>query len=303
MRMTNSMMVNTMLWNTNRNLNSMSELNNQLSTGKKIHRPSDDPVGTTFVMKYKTDIRETKQYQDNVRDALGWMEATESALHNMKDIMQRIRELTVQAANGTNSPSDRANIQVEIDEYVKELRVLGNSTSAGRYLFSGLNTDQKLFEGDDAMTNINVNASGSNNVKSFEVSVGEVIPVGTHPNDVFSIDPITRESFLIRDIMDLSAAIGSDDDAGIQVGLGKMDEHIEKVLFAMGEIGGKVNRLEFIHLRLKENEYTFTGLLDDVANVDMAEAIMHFQNLENVYRASLSVGAKVIQPSLVDFIR
>jgi flagellar hook-associated protein 3 FlgL len=82
-----------------------------------------------------------------------------------------------------------------------------------------------------------------------------------------------------------------------------MDKNLETVLSAMGEIGGKTNRVEFIKSRVQENEITFTGLLSKVQDVDMAEAIMYFKNLENIYRASLSVGSKVIQPSLVDFIR
>lgn len=534
MRITNNMLIKNMLWNANNNLVSMSSYQNQMATGKKITRPSDDPVGITKVMKYKTDIRETVQYGKNIDDALGWLEVSESSITNIKDILQRIRELTVQAANGTNTPQDTDKIRVEVEQLTKEIMVSGNATSAGRYLFSGLETNKKLFN-DDGTFNIDMTSERSDlkHVMAYEVSVGEVMSVGVHPKDLFGIvsnnnffdglitrgsgetskatqatlkasvdlshnftavgnsleftigastfdvdetllentavNPLTKDRFMdvlkstvsggvklsdvanvyfdssdklviqakaygagvtmidsstsagfeadpvvqginggsttlsgsgsvtdamvsaaaaageshtlvlqfdgirknvaidftglatvadleaaiqtqvdnafppagtitvdtslgtidlsiggindgashrlsidyivssqsemISDLQVLATALSSKDDAVIQATLGKLDTHLDRVLTVMGEIGGKNNRVEFIKSRVEDNEITFTSLLSKVQDVDMAEAIMYFKNLENIYRASLSVGSKVIQPSLVDFIR
>ncbi len=114
---------------------------------------------------------------------------------------------------------------------------------------------------------------------------------------------VATQSQMIRDLQALAEALNTKDDAVIQDSLGLLDVHLDKVITVMGEIGGKTNRVEFIESRVAENILTFTGLLSGVQDVDMAEAIMFFKNLENIYRASLSVGSKVIQPSLVDFIR
>ena len=188
MRITNTMLVKDMLWNANNNLISMAKKQSELSTGKKIQRPSDDPVGITQVLKYKTDIREAQQYKKNINDSLGWLEVSESSLHNMKDILQRMRELTVEAANGTNTADDRNKIKVEIEELKKEIIVSGNATSAGRYVFSGLETNQKLFNADGTY-NIDI-TSERNNLKpviGYEVAVGEVMSVGVHPVDRKSV--------------------------------------------------------------------------------------------------------------------
>ena len=114
---------------------------------------------------------------------------------------------------------------------------------------------------------------------------------------------VSNKSELVSDLQSLSGALQTKDDTVIQDILGKLDVHLDRVLTVAGEIGGKTNRIEFIKSRVEENEISFTSLLSSVQDVDMAEAIMYFKNLENVYRASLSVGSKVIQPSLVDFIR
>lgn len=188
MRITNNMLVKDMLWNANKNLQSMATKQTELSTGKKIHRPSDDPVGITQVLKFKTDIRETEQYGENIRDALGWLEVSESALTDIKDILQRIRELTVQAANGSNNADDTSKIKTEVSELTKEIVVLGNSTIAGRYIFSGLQTDTKLFN-DDGTYNIDMTSERSANQKSlgYEISVGEVMDLSVSPVDIFGV--------------------------------------------------------------------------------------------------------------------
>lgn len=402
MRVTNTMLIKDMLWNANNNMVQMSNYQTQMSSGKKIQRPSDDPVGTTMVLKYKTDIREAAQYQKNIDDSLGWLEVSESALTNLKDVLQRARELAVQAANGTNTTEDRQKIQLEIEQLKQEVIAAGNATNAGRYIFTGLETNVPLFN-EDGTYNVAMTQERFDNRRSveFEVSVGTTLDIGTHPLDIFGIveeanplsdinttgvaladfatftgihsmvvqvnddrhqieidfdDPaitdiaslntyvqgeidtkfgtgivtvgvnagppdsltympvnpadallveptVGRESELMSDVNAFIEALGNGDDAGIQEALGNMDKNLETVLSAMGEIGGKTNRVEFIKSRVQENEITFTGLLSKVQDVDMAEAIMYFKNLENIYRASLSVGSKVIQPSLVDFIR
>jgi len=113
---------------------------------------------------------------------------------------------------------------------------------------------------------------------------------------------VSKKSKMLSDIDKLIASLESGDKDAISNAIGDIDYHIDIVLTAMGDIGGKSNRTEFIDARIDENIITFTKLLSNVQDVDMAEAIMLFKNLENVYKASLSVGSKVIQPSLVDFL-
>jgi flagellin-like hook-associated protein FlgL len=113
---------------------------------------------------------------------------------------------------------------------------------------------------------------------------------------------VSNESSLINDLDELITALETDDSDVLSNMIGRMDDNLDQVLTALGDIGGKTNRIEFISSRVKDNIITFTSLLSDVQDVDMAQAIMWYKNLENVYKASLSVGAQVIQPSLVDFI-
>lgn len=175
-----------MLWNMNNNLVSMHDKQNQLSSGKKIHKPSDDPVGTTRVIKVKTDIAENLQYKENARDAKSWIEVSESSLMDTKDILQRVRELAVQAANGTNTEEETTKIAKEIDSLLEELVVNSNSTIAGRHLFSGFNTDEPLLN-KDGTYNVDITSEKMNDFKAiaYEVAVGESMEVGVNYLDVY----------------------------------------------------------------------------------------------------------------------
>lgn len=171
----------------------MSTLLDQQSTGNRINRPSDDPVGTTRVLKYKSDIRVLEQYKKNIKDSQGAIDMTETSLNSIKELLQRLRNLAVAGANQSNSEEDTKKIQVEVDELIKEVIVTGNATNAGKYLFSGLEIDQKLFN-DDGSLNLNITSARQKNkeVLTQEITVGEVMEVGAHPIDVFGLADYTN---------------------------------------------------------------------------------------------------------------
>lgn len=188
MRVTNNMMTMNLLRNVNKNLSFMSKMQDQLATGKRISVPSDDPVLASKVLARKTDLSELEQYGKNTRDALGWMEITENALENNGDMLHRIKELSLQAANGTYSVEDTKNIKVEIENLKKQFVSNANTTFAGRYVFSGFETDKKLLN-EDGTFNIDIDDYSLNNkpVVKYEVSVGESIDVMTSGLDIYGV--------------------------------------------------------------------------------------------------------------------
>lgn len=142
----------------------------QLSKGTRILKPSDDPIGSAVALDLQKQIDNATQYIANGSTAETKLEVEEAALSNVTDILQRVRELTLQAANATLNQSDRRAITVEIEQRLDELVGLGNSQLAsGEYLFSGFKTNIKPFttdgtgtvsyNGDQGILNVNVNSS------------------------------------------------------------------------------------------------------------------------------------------------
>lgn len=158
---------------TNSILDNQSKVNQtqlQLSKGTRILKPSDDPIGSAVALDLQRQIDNATQYISNGQTAETKLEVQEAALSNVTDILQRIRDLTLQAANSTLNQTDRAAITVEIEQRLDELVGLGNSQLAnGEYLFSGYKTDVKPFtkdgtgtisyNGDQGVLNVNVNTS------------------------------------------------------------------------------------------------------------------------------------------------
>lgn len=145
MRITNTMMVNTMMRNIYNNLNTMANLDNQMSTGKIINMPSDDPVGITKVLKLSSDIAAHEQYKKNVDGALSWMQATETSVMQLKDVMQRVRELTARGATGALTDEDKQAMKSEITQLKEQIVSIGNSNYSGKYIFAGYKTTEKPF--------------------------------------------------------------------------------------------------------------------------------------------------------------
>lgn len=302
MRITNNMLINNMLNNLNNNLNRMNKYQNQLATGKKISLPSDDPIVASRALKLRTDVAEIQQYKRNVDDANSWMDITETTLGQMGDVMHRVRELAVQAANETNTPEDLDKIKQEMGQLKVQMVHLANTTYAGRYIFSGFKTDKALMDDNGVFL---IDISNSEQIH-FEIGIGDDIHINVTGSDLFNngTDAAAGDtSGLLATFDAIITALDAGDNEDVGNMLGHIDDDINNILRVRSGIGARMNRLELTANRLEDDFINFTSLMSKNEDADIAEVIMNLQNEENVYRASLSAGARVIQPSLVDFLK
>ncbi|PIE76933.1 MAG: flagellar hook-associated protein 3 [Clostridiales bacterium] len=188
MRVTNNMMVNTMMHNLEKNLTRMSENQRHLSSGRRIMRASDDPIDASKVLRFQTDLSEIEQYDKNVRDALNWYQVVESSVAEVGEIMQRGRELAVKAANGVNTPDDLKKIAEEVHNLRRQLVSTGNANFTGKYIFSGYQTDKPLFN-EDGTYNIDITATEYTKPPrmSLLVGTGETMQISTSGLNVFGM--------------------------------------------------------------------------------------------------------------------
>ena len=302
MRITNNMLINNMIRYIGNNLTRMDKYQGQLATGKKIRVPSDDPVVAARALKLRTDVAELEQYQRNLKDARSWMDITESALSDIGDILTRAKELAV-GSDGAESPVDLLATSMEVRQLRMQMINLANSTYAGRYVFSGFRTDQK-FINDDGTFAIAVD---NNEMIYYEIGIGDSININVAGGDLFnngaSIAAAGTTGKLIQDMDELITALESADYAAISSKVQDFDDDINNVLRVRADVGARINRLELTTNRMMSDFTNFTKLMSENENVDMTETIMNLKNEENVYRASLAGGARIIMPSLIDFLR
>lgn len=295
-RVTQSMLNRTFLQNLSRNLASLDKLQNQLSSGRKIAKPSDDPVVAVRGMTYRSALVEIEQFKRNVDEGLTWLETTDKALDEATNLLQRARELLVRGLNGAMTAEDRAAMAKEIAQIKEQLGNVANTTVAGRYIFAGTDTKNPPY---DAQAGTWVNQNGQDIL--VEIGKGIYLPINVLGKDVFAVPDAASGIFGVLDAI----ARGLEGDATVDLNaqLGKLDDQLDNLLAVRATVGARMNRFELIRYRLEADEVNVTRLLSKEEDADMAEVITYLKTAENVYRAALAAGARIIQPSLVDFLR
>jgi flagellar hook-associated protein 3 FlgL len=151
MRITNKMMTNNMMSNINKNKLNMTALEQQYSTGKKIQKPSEDPIIAVRALKLRTNLSELEQYYGrNIPDAKSWMDVTESALTTVNGILSSINTYCVQGSSDTLTANDRSAIVENLSQMKQQIYQEGNTNYAGRYVFTGFKTDSSLIFTEDS---------------------------------------------------------------------------------------------------------------------------------------------------------
>ena len=309
MRITNSMMITRTMRNQNTNLEKMNKWNHDLSTLTNLHKPSDDPIRVSRTLRLESDISMSIQYKDNIESAKSWLEKTESAFNEINLVYQSIRELAVQGANGILKSEDTQKIAQEIKELKNHLIQIGNDTYLGRHIFTGYQTDKKLLN-DDGSYNAGANpgeidfATLKDEIIQYKVGDSQHIDVNITGDRVFG-SPVGPENKpqLFADIDDLLTALDKGNHEDASASIAKMDEQLKVLLQVRGEVGAKVNMIDVMSERMSDVNVNLKDLLSKTRDTDVAETQIQLVTAEAVYRASLAVTARIIQPTLVDFLR
>ncbi|WP_372982269.1 flagellar hook-associated protein FlgL [Marinobacter sediminum] len=168
----------------NSNLNSTQQ---QISTGKRVNNPSDDPVAAARILKLDQELSRVETYQRNVNLAENRLNQEESALESSTDIIQRVRELTVQAGNGSLSANDRRSISSELKERLGQLANVANTRDpSGEYIFSGFQGSVKAFQQDDTGS---WTYQGDEGQRVLEIDDGVTVPISDHGKGIFESIP------------------------------------------------------------------------------------------------------------------
>ena len=294
MRVTQSMLSSNMLRNLSTSYSKMSTLQDQINSGKKITRPSQDPVVATKGIGYRTDLSKVEQYQRNIGEVNNWLDSSDDALDHVGQAVIRIQELVTDAANDSKTTDDRKKIQVEITQIRKQIQDLGNTKVGDKYIFSGTNTLTPL-HGENGFTDPTEYAGLTKDV-NIEVYDGVEIKVNTNGYDLFKgIDDM---------LGDIEKSLG-DGSAGTVISgyLTEISTMQNNVLEKRADIGARQNRVEMMENRLGSQEIIATKRMSENEDIDYEKSITELITQESIHNAALSIGSKIIQATLVDFIR
>lgn len=302
MRVTNRMMVDGMMRNINNALKRLDKKYDELSTGRQFRYPSDNPVGVSQAMKLNISVEETKQYIKNADDAILWMESTDNALSEYGKVILRIKDLAVTGANSTLPDDSREALADEVHELRDHLIMLSNSEQEGRYLFAGTQNNRAPFIKQPDGT---VLYQGNSQSVQTELGIGVTMDVNVTGDQAFgAVDGLPAG---VNDVFEFLTGFEEDLRTGdldaVENSIAIIENYNNNLLRYRSEMGAKVNRMEMNKERLEGLKLNYEKILSNVQDIDLAKSVMELKMMESVQQAALSTGARIIQPTLVDYIK
>jgi flagellar hook-associated protein 3 FlgL len=291
MRVTQGMISSNLLRNLSNNYSELNKYMNQLQTGKKIDKPSDDPLVAIKGMNYRTEVSRVQQYQRNLNEVENWYDNTDSALDKATSALQRVRELAIQASSDTNEQGDRESIRMEVEQLKMHLVDVANTNVNDKFIFNGTNTDTPPFNDQGQPT-----GELNNEPVMIAISDETTLQANLRAEEVFGGAEgvfATIDRFITR----------LENGENVEASISDLDEGIDQIINARADLGARMNRLDLIDNRLSEQEILVTRSMSENEDVDYAEAITNLITQESIHRAALAAGSRIIQPSLVDFLR
>lgn len=324
MRITNASMVRSHLYDTQNNLTNMSKINQQISTGKVINTVSDVPHKAIKIMNINNEIKYTEKYNYNIDETVGWMNTTDGALDNVGNLLGEIKETILKVGNGTYSQNEMKSLNEDMNEKIKQLADTLNSTHGGKYLFGGSSVDDApitVIENPDGTVKLefskdkngqtipntdDLKADISSGINiDYNISVGEILNIKDgNGNTVNLLDEINNLSTLMNDI-----ANGDEQTAAkaketlLNDTKGKIDTLFDHVVNERTSLGVRVSTAEKIKELNDEDILNIQDVLSKTQDTDVVEKFIELKSAEMIYQASIQVGAKLIQPTILDYIR
>lgn len=285
----------------------LAQLTEQTSSLKAIGVPSDDPTATGQSMLVRSQQSSNAQYTRNATDGVGWLTTTDSALSDTTNILNRIRDLTVQGANdGTMSSTSREAIATELVGLKSDLLAAANTKYNGRSVFAGSSDSAQAF---DAGTTTTDPATGvvttteptfngtTGSTVQRRIADGTTVKVDTDGATVFGTGSDSVFSMVDSIVSDLRSGVN------ISSRLNDVDARLSAVRGAWSDVGTRQSQLERAQDTLASSSVSLENQRSSVEDLDMSKVILDLKTQEVTYQSALAVTAKVIQPTLMDFLR
>jgi flagellar hook-associated protein 3 FlgL len=290
-RVTSSMTTRSVLSDIENVYSQLTTTQNELSSGKKLPKPSDDPFGTSRALQDSADLAANQQYQTNAQSMGSWLSTTDTALSSINDDLGRVRDLVLQAANGSMSQTDLDSISTELGQLAESIKASGNTQYAGSYVFSGSQTGTQPFTVGGADT-----YNGDTSAISRELGQGVNMQVNVTGDTV--VTPILTA---IRQIQADLAAGGTTGNLGT-TDLNAIDAAQNTLSAQQAVVGARENRVTLATSRLQQLQQAQTQDLSNTQDADVAQAMIDFSQQSAVYQAALRAGASLIQPTLMNYL-
>ncbi|MBI5094103.1 MAG: flagellar hook-associated protein FlgL [Candidatus Hydrogenedentes bacterium] len=277
------------------------DLQEQLSTGLRVNRPSDNPVDARRAINAQTSIQKNDQYVRNISSAGPQLEETVTVIQNVANSLQRARTLTLQGANGTNSADQRTALAAEINQLLEGLLTSANHQTNGKYIFSGSKTLTPAYNATRNVSGEITAVTYQGNDSHYQITTGD--------GATSTINQTGQETFQSsQDVFQTLIAIRDNLRAGDtnslqNARLTELSTIQSQLSNAVARVGAVQNRLANVSSDLDTFTVQYRQLLSDSVDADFADTMVNLNAQQNAYQAALNAASRVVQQSLLDYLR
>ena len=267
----------------------------QMASGHRINAPSDDPIGAENVVQWQNAIDQNAEYQSNAKDGVAWLQQSQSALQSAVNLAQQVRTLAVSTSTGTLTSQEYQTIAQQVQALQGSLLAVANTKVGDHYLFSGYQTNTAPF----TIAGTTVSYVGGSGQATREVSPGVRIPVTVDGNATFT--PLF--SAIAAILNDLTGTGSPSNVASTSTGdLATLDSALGTLTNAEGQAGAYLQQVQSAQGHLADLGVSLQQLQAGVLDNDLAKSVVQLQQLQTGYQSALAVGAKMIQPTLANYL-
>lgn len=276
------------------NISRLAKLQEQAQTSAAINRPSDNPSGTADALKVRGEIRANTAYKNNIGDANSWLATVDAAMSRTTEILTKIKDLAITAASATTTPASKAAIATEVEGLKADLLAQANTSHMGRNVFAGNSDAGAAVKVDSTVDPATYTFTGATDGPvTRRLDANTTVRVDASAQAVFG-DVFTKLDSLVTDLRA---------NGDISKHLAGLDASRDTVLSQQTDVGIRHARVLKAEETNMEQAVSLETRRSGIEDLDTATVIMDLKLQELAYQSSLAVTAKVLQPTLMDFLR
>lgn len=290
MRITNSILHRTALGGVTRGLSNLEEATRKVTSGLRVERPSDDPVATSGIMRSSSGLRAIDQYLRNLSTAESRLAVEDDVLNQLGNVLSRARELGVGQGTDTATAQTRLSARVEVNGLIETVRALGNSRLGEAWVFGGDEANRPPFSEDPL-----VPLPGGEG--AVEIAAGQTVQTAHSAQTIFS------DTGALDALASLASALEQDNRPAIAEALVELEEAFGSVQQLVGEVGGRLNRVDVARENLTALDTSLRTHRSDLQDIELEEAMSDLVRQQVAYQTALASNARILSLNLTDYLR
>ena len=277
------------------------KLQMSLSDGRSVRTPSDDPVGAHLSMWFREQTRANDQFERNIQSAITHLNNSEGLLSNLADLIHETRELQTTAASDATGADGRHAIATQVNQLIELYVSLGNDRFAGTYSFGGTNTLEAPLtverDAEGRITQVAYRRSGASGDRVRQLGADVLLTINVDRADLFGED-----ASAFRTLIGLRDALEANDGDAIRAMSDPLDGFLDTVLRATASVGALMGRADALLERVQLDRVQYEAGRARAEDVDMARALVEFQQEQTALQAALNAGSRILNQGLLDYL-